>query len=105
MSRIEVRGAPFPITVTLRRASKPYFEDTWECLVTASVRHRDTGDPIEVTTFARHYDEQRREELPIGLVAELARRALKDFLAHEADEWLHVDGERVFDPHRRPPNV
>ena len=34
------------------------------------------------------------------VLAWLRNRALREVMLHELDEWIHIDGERVFDPHR-----
>lgn len=96
--RIEIRNAPFPVTIL----SFPSDEvpGTWLVKVSLEVCDRDTGERDWVGTDARlaYVDGQRPSD---AAIVAAARECLHDMLRHEADEWLHVDGVRAFDPHAK----
>jgi hypothetical protein len=64
-------------------------------MCTVVLPHRDTG--LEGTIF-------KPFQIPLPceqhVVLELCRKAMLGMLAHELDESLHVEGRRVWDPHK-----
>lgn len=103
LSRIELKNTPFPMF--LQADSRNLFgmsEYEVEPLVTVlmSVRDRDTGE------YGKTIKYQAR--VPLALLASkdamffdwLRRAVLYPAIEHEIDECIHVDGQRMFDPHR-----
>lgn len=66
-----------------------------ECMV----RGRDTGDNSPLTHRER-VDARAWTDGSPGFRANVVRRVLLQMLAHELDECLLVEGERLFDPHK-----
>lgn len=81
---IEIRNYPVPLEV--------FYGGSWVD-VRLLIRDRDTGaeEPIQF-----RFNPPRSFESP----AHMVRDAIAWVLTHELEECLHVDGVRVFDPHR-----
>lgn len=61
-------------------------------VVHLSVPDRDTGDPV----VTHHSTDAPKSAFSVGFVVAAVRKAWR----HELDEALHLDGERVNDPHQ-----
>lgn len=66
--------------------------------VELTVRDHDTGETIKVGT---HRPVQPLDMLTNAEAAEVIRDLVRVALCHEIDEAITIDGERVFNPHRR----
>lgn len=88
---IEIRNPPFPIrmeiTPDILGAALVFF---------ATVRHRDTGEPVEIVHATRIPLRASARELVL-----FAHQELQRLFAHEASECFVYHERRVFDPHRQ----
>ena len=98
---IRFDGHPWCIRVWFSRPSPYQFpRGTWLVEMEAHVSDRDTGMPTKVhlRRCVNFCDKPSK-----GLLAEYARGMAHDLARHEIDEFLKLDGERIFDPHAKAP--
>jgi len=67
--------------------------------LSAQVPNVRTGELEYFGKVDLHYV-HRKNKVKRKKVARWVRALVHAWLCHEADEWIHVDGVRVFDPHK-----
>jgi hypothetical protein len=91
-------GIHFPEHAAIKaRATAGYgaFVETAEITVELRVRERTTGVSMSI-------EQSRTIDLPttVGDVTQVIRELVVSLATHEVDESLHLQGARVFDPHK-----
>ncbi len=85
----------FDVCLSARVDSQPGGTSVVVC-VNARPPHRDTGKPGPAGMMSRLGVDVH---LPESFVTEWLRRLLRDWVLHELDESIRLDGKRPFDPH------
>ena len=71
-----------------------------DLVITSLVPDRNTGKPIGITFTKRVTIRAWEKE---GFRLEIIRMTIREWLMHELDEHLYIDGKRAFEPHRTQP--
>lgn len=97
-SRIALKNFAIPVKFRVLRCdwTKPRTV-RWGILL--RVPERETGEPTPLK-FEYEWSESKLCFMDEDLVLRIVRVTLCEILRHEIDEAFHVDGARVFDPHR-----
>lgn len=101
LPRVDIIGCPFPLEILFFKSSIQSMTGYTHYVLKVVAEVHDTRSH-KLGYFGRKVDffvPMRNRVTPLK-VAKLAREALHSWLMHEADEWLHVNRKRVFDPHR-----
>lgn len=84
---VELRNFPIPLEYWVEE-----YDYSYRITVVMPCNDRDNGDPIKLFLYFSYGKDYYTE-------AEAIRTALVETMTHEIDECLHVNGDRVFDPH------
>lgn len=95
---IELRG--FRIDRLVIGEYRAYETAAQRVNISARVADRDTGLPAYIANSNLVFDDAPVFRGDVLERARFVRRLLLDMLAHELDECLYVNGERIFDPHK-----
>lgn len=93
--RLELRNSAIPISVS---AEMEEFSPDVRLVAVAEVPDRDTGFLRRIHT-SRYIDSHRLERGGAHYANHTLREFLTGIFVHECLEAVHIDGERVWDPH------